>query len=195
MLISSASSKTAIALAYVVSQAGRARAVGLTSTRNLDFVRKLGCYDQVLTYEEIPSLDAHTPTVYVDLAGSGDLLRTVHGHLGDGLRYSCAIGATHWDADQSREGVPGPKPEFFFAPAQIQKRVADWGAAEFRERLGSAWSSFRVFTEGWLEVRRGYGREVIEQVYLETLGGRARPEFGNVLSLWDTPAQATGCNE
>ena len=48
VLISSASSKTSIALAFQVKQGGRARAIGLTSARNADFVRKLGFYDQVV---------------------------------------------------------------------------------------------------------------------------------------------------
>jgi hypothetical protein len=191
VLISSASSKTAIAFAYLVSQTGRVSAVGLTSAGNLEFVRNLGCYDQVLTYEEIPTLDGQRPAVYVDLAGSGTLLRAVHGHFGDRLGHSCAIGATHWDADRNIDGLPGPAPTFFFAPEQARKRIADWGAPGFQERLGTSWSSFRSFTEGWLELRRGYGRAAVERVYLETLRGSARPEQGQLLSLWDSPAAAT----
>ena len=192
VLISSASSKTSIALAYQVSRAGRARALGLTSARNLEFVRGLGCYDEVLPYEEVASLDAERPTVYVDLAGSGDLLGAVHGHFGDRLRHSCAIGVTHWEAGRARDGLPGPKPEFFFAPAQIQKRVADWGPAGLQERLGAAWGSFRTFAEGWLQVQRGYGREAVRRGYLETLAGRTPAQQGLVLSLWDSAAEAAG---
>ncbi len=185
ILISSASSKTAIALGHRVSGAGRARAVGLTSERNLEFVRKLGCYDQVLTYDEIGSLDASLPSVYVDLAGSAPVRHTVHGHFRESLRHSCSIGATHWSADSVSEALPGPEPEFFFAPAQIQKRLKDWGRDGFQERLGAAWADFRSFAEGWLEVQRGRGREAVERVYLETLEGRTRPEHGHVLSIWD----------
>jgi hypothetical protein len=192
VLVSSASSKTAIALGHRICGSGRARAIGLTSARNLDFVRSLGCYDAVSTYEEVASLDPAVPTVFVDLAGSGELLRAVHGHFGEGLRYSCSIGATHWQAERPGDPLPGPKPAFFFAPAQIQKRVADWGAGGFQERLGVAWSTFRSFAEGWLEVRRGYGREAVRDAYLEILAGRTRPAEGHVLSLWDSPAEAAG---
>jgi NADPH:quinone reductase-like Zn-dependent oxidoreductase len=186
VLISSASSKTSIALGNLVSGSGRARAVGLTSPRNLEFVRKLGCYDQVVTYDQVPSLDAVTPSVYVDMAGSRALRRSVHEHFGDRLKHSCAIGATHWDqTGGSGEGLPGPKPEFFFAPSQIQKRAADWGPAELQRRLGAAWASFRSFSEGWLQVQQGYGREAVERVYQDTLAGRTDPQHGHVLSLWD----------
>jgi NADPH:quinone reductase-like Zn-dependent oxidoreductase len=186
VLISSASSKTSIALGHLVSSAGRARAVGLTSPRNLEFVRKLGCYDQVVTYDEIETLDAATPSVYVDMAGSGPLRRRVHRHLGGQLKHSCTIGATHWDQmGDGDEGLPGPKPEFFFAPGQIQKRAADWGPAELQRKLGKAWSGFRAFSEGWLQVQRGSGREAVERVYHDTLAGRTEPRHGHVLSLWE----------
>jgi NADPH:quinone reductase-like Zn-dependent oxidoreductase len=186
VLISSASSKTSIALGHLVSQAARARAVGLTSARNLEFVRKLGCYDQVLTYDEVASLDAATPAVYVDMAGNGAVRAAVHGHFGDQLKHSCSVGATHWDQTAGDdEALAGPKPEFFFAPAQIQKRASDWGPAELQRKLGAAWSEFRAFSEGWLQVRRGHGREAVESVYADTLAGRTRPEHGHVLSLWD----------
>ena len=186
VLISSASSKTSIALGHVVSKAGRARSVGLTSARNLEFVRKLGCYDQVLTYAEVGSLDPATPTVYVDMAGNGALRRSVHEHFGGQLKHSCTIGATHWDqTGGGDEGLPGPKPEFFFAPGQIQKLAADWGPAELQRRLGEGWSGFRSFSEGWLQVQRGHGRDAVERVYQDTLAGRTEPQHGHVLSLWD----------
>jgi hypothetical protein len=186
VLISSASSKTSIALGHLVSTSGRARAVGLTSERNLEFVRKLGCYDQVVTYDQVPSLDAATPSVYVDMAGNAALRRSVHERFGNELKHSCSIGATHWDqTGGDDEGLPGPKPEFFFAPARIQKRAADWGRAELQRKLAEAWSGFRSFSEGWLQVQRGTGREAVERVYQDTLAGRTEPQHGHVLSLWD----------
>lgn len=190
VLVSSASSKTSIALAHQVSRTGRARAIGLTSARNLEFVRGLGCYDEVRLYDEIVGLDAARPAVYVDMAGSGDLLRTIHGHWGDALRHSCSIGATHWEAERAPSDLPGPRPEFFFAPAQIQKRVKEWGPAGFQDRLGTAWTSFRDFSERWLTVRRERGRTAVEKVYHDTLEGRARPDEGHVLSLWDADESA-----
>jgi len=187
ILISSASSKTSIALAHQVSTAGNARAIGLTSERNLEFVRKLGCYDEVLSYDTVTTLDAAVPCVFVDMAGNGAVQRAIHTHWGDALRYSCTIGATHWDAERSNEAMPGPAPEFFFAPGQIQKRAKEWGPAGLQQRLADAWSSFRDFTLGWLDVKRGYGRQALEAVYADTLAGRTRPEQGHVLSLWDAP--------
>ena len=186
VIISSASSKTAIAHAHCLKQNGQVRVVGLTSPRNLDFVRKLGCYDEVRGYSEVSALDAGAPAIYTDMAGDAALRRGVHAHFGDALRHSCGIGATHWDAggfEPETEPLPGPAPEFFFAPAQIQKRVGDWGAAGFQGRLAEAWQGFRDFSAGWLRVERGAGRDALVRVYEDTLAGRVPPDRGQVLSL------------
>lgn len=184
VLVSSASSKTAIALAHCIAKRGRAVAVGLTSPRNLEFVKKLGCYGEVVAYDAVDSLDPSVPSAYVDHAGDAELRRRIHTRLGDALEHSLTIGATHWDATgESGAALPGPQPEFFFAPAQIQKRLKDWGGGRYQQRMTAAWSDFQAFSEGWLEVRRSAGPEALERVYRETLEGRTRPEQGNVASL------------
>ena len=184
VLISSASSKTSIALGHQVSQGARARAIGLTSERNLDFVRKLGCYDEVVTYDAVTSLDADLPCVFVDMAGSASLRHAIHGHFG-ALGHSMGIGLTHWEEPPNDAPLPGPKPEFFFAPGQIQKRIADWGADGFQERIADAWRSFRAFSGSWLEVKRGHGRDALVAAYEDTLEGRSSPAHGLVRSLQD----------
>jgi hypothetical protein len=182
VLISSASSKTSIALAFQVKQGGRVRAIGLTSPRNADFVRSLGFYDQVACYDEIPSL-APEPAAFVDMAGDGVVTAAVHDRYRDALRYHCAIGATHWSAPRAQADLPGPKPQFFFAPAQIQKRTRDWGPQGLTQRLGAAWTRFCDASDAWLHVVRASGREALERVYRDTLAGRLPPADGNILSL------------
>jgi hypothetical protein len=186
VVISSASSKTSLALAHCLSSRGQAGAIGITSPRNYEFVRKLGCYGQVVTYDEVRSLDSTRSAVYVDMAGSSALQRDIHEHFGDQLKHSCSIGATHWEERApSDEPLPGPRPEFFFAPGQGQKRATEWGAAELQRRLGASWTGFRSFSEGWLTVKRGVGTQDVARVYEETLSGRTEPHHGHVLTLWD----------
>jgi hypothetical protein len=181
VLISSASSKTGIALAFQVKQSGRVRAIGLTSPRNAAFVRELGCYDEVVLYDQVASLPKE-PAVFVDMAGDGAVTAAVHRHFGDALRYDCTIGATHWSADRKNQGLPGPKPEFFFAPAQIVKRTKEWGAKGLAERLAAAWTKFCDASDAWLRVVRSEGRDDVERVYQEVLSGRTSPADGQILS-------------
>jgi len=66
--------------------------IGLTSAPNVDFVKSLGCYDEVVTYDAVTSLPADSPIAYVDMAGSSALRETLHRHFGDQMKYSGASG-------------------------------------------------------------------------------------------------------
>jgi len=186
VLITSASSKTSIALGFMISRADRAKAIGLTSNRNLDFVKSLGCYDEVLTYDEVESIPVSQPIVVVDMAGNAALRSTIHHHFKDQLKYDCSVGITHWEAAEATGAdLPGPAPEMFFAPGQIVKRTAEWGHAGFQERVGTAWVAFRDSTDDWLSIERGHGREAVESVFNRTLDAKISPSKGQIISLWD----------
>ncbi len=182
-LVTSASSKTSIALGSRLAARGH-HSVGLTSAGNRAFVERLGLYDEVLTYDHIETLDAKVPSVAVDMAGSADLRSRIHRHFGDQLRYSCLVGATHWeDVGSGTEDLPGPKPEFFFAPTQVTKRGEEWGQGELMRRMGDAFGQFLETAPEWLTVERGSGPEAVEAVYREVLDGRSDPSVGHVLSI------------
>jgi hypothetical protein len=186
VILSSASSKTALSLAWMLSRRGaeRCRVVGLTSARNADFVRGLGCYDEVLSYDQIEQLPRE-PSVYVDMAGNTALRAGLHRHLAESLCYSCSVGATHWEDLKmgGSEDLPGPPPTLFFAPAQVEKRSEEWGAAGVAARSAAAWQPFVDFAQTWVKVRRGRGTDACEAIYRELLENRASPADGYVLSL------------
>lgn len=179
-VLSSASSKTAYGTAFLLDGIRR---VGLTSPGNVAFTESLGCYEQVLTYDDVSSLGA-VPTVYVDMAGSGALRSAVHEHLGDLLLHDAVVGITHVEElGGGASGLPGAKPAFFFAPDQMTKRRGDWGANGIEERYGDAWRRFVPYVEGWVDVVEGVGPEALRDVWLEVLGNRSAPRAGNVLRL------------
>ena len=184
IVVSSASSKTSMALAFQLHQRGRdaCEVVGLTSARNDAFVRGLGIYHRVVTYADITTLDAAVPTVFVDMAGDRAVTTAVHRHFGDALRYSCAVGGTHWERLAFGVEVPGPAPTLFFAPDRLAKRLKDWGPEGFQSRLGAAWTRFLPQVDGSMTVERASGREAIERVYRATLDGTADPRKGYVLA-------------
>jgi Protein of unknown function (DUF2855) len=197
VLLSSASSKTAFATAFCLAQRrgqpGALRVVGLTSPGNADFVRSLGCYDEVKLYDELPTLNAAEPSVYVDFAGNAGLRRAVHQHFGEALAYSCSVGGTHWDAlaaPGGSAGLPGPRPTLFFAPAQVKKRSAPppegWGRAGLESRIATAWTAFiTAATAGtpWVQISERRGAESVLQAYAEVLAGHSDARQGLMLSL------------
>ena len=116
VVVSSASSKTSIALAFQLFQRGRERCevVGLTSKRNkCRSSRVSAAITESSPTTDIESLDASIPTVFVDMAGDADVTTRIHRHFGDALRYSCQVGGTHWDRLAFGIQVPGPTPTLF----------------------------------------------------------------------------------
>ncbi len=192
VLLSSASSKTAYAAAFCLARrAERPRITGLTSAARIDFVRSLGCYDDVLAYEDVTRLDGQAPAVYVDFAGSAPLRRAVHGHWEYRLRHSCAVGGTHWDELGGSGGLPGPKPTLFFAPAEVARRLAPppagWGPAAWQQRTAEAWQAFvdRVADarSPWLRVQEARGSAAVEAAYRSVLEGQGDAQAGLMLAL------------
>jgi hypothetical protein len=186
VLLSSASSKTSIALAFELSRKRQdaVACIGLTSAANVDFVERLGYYAHTLTYEAIASLDPAVATVFVDVAGDSRVLRRVHEHFGPALRHSCLVGATHWEGRDSggRGPLPGVAPALFFAPSHIQKRHADWGPGGLETRIATDWSAFVADTRRWLRVEDVRGPRAMRTAYLEMLEGRTGPERGIVIA-------------
>lgn len=186
LLLSSASSKTAYGTAAQLARRAGVAVVGLTSAANVPFCESLGVYQRVLTYEQLDALASDVPCVYVDFAGNGALRRAVHTRF-SALAYSCSIGGTHVDQLAGGRDLPGPRPVLFFAPAQVKKRSADWGAAAFNQRLVAAWHAFRAQVAEdpvpWLQVQQHTGEAAVEAAHQLVLGGRGDPRLGHVLAL------------
>ena len=186
MLLSSASSKTAFATAAQLARRPEVEVVGLTSAANLAFCQSLGVYSRVLTYEQLDTLPADTPCVYVDFAGSAPLRQAVHSLFGQ-LAYSCSIGGTHVADLGGAKDLPGPRPTLFFAPAQVKKRSADWGPATFGQRLVTAWHGFRAQVAGatppWVVVQQHSGPQAVQAAYATVLAGQGDARLGHMLSL------------
>ena len=183
VVITSASSKTSIALAHCLRTNSTMRVIGLTSDANVDFVNSTGEYHDVVTYSEISSLDPSIQTVIVDMAGNPEIVASVHTHFGESLKYSCSIGATHWDQTSHRVDTPGPKPQFFFAPSQISKRSKEWGRAELNNRLETALNTFIEGSKEWLRIEHSRGADAVSETYSQLVAGKMPPEIGNILSF------------
>jgi hypothetical protein len=184
VLLSSASSKTAFGLAHLLHALRQPiRVIGLTSAGNVEFVKSLGCYDEVVTYDRVTSLPPDAPVAYVDMAGNSALRETLHRHFGEQMKYSGRVGLTHRSSVPDEPALPGARPAWFFAPDQIRKRAKEWGPGGIDVRFGAAWSGFAPMLDRWLTVTEGRGPDAVKQVYLDTLNGRVPPEQGSMLSL------------
>ncbi len=136
-----------------------------------------------MAYGEVDGLDAG-PATFVDVAGDAAVRLAVHSHFGDALVASVVVGATHWEElAPGTAGLPGPAPQFFFAPDRIAKRGADWGPAALNDRVAAAWHPFREWVAGWLEPIEGEGFDAVQTAYLDVLAGHVDPATAHVLTI------------
>ena len=181
VVISSASSRTALGLASMIARRG-AKAVALTSDRNVNFVKGVDLYGRVSRYQDAERLDVCGPVAFVDVAGDVGVRGAVHRRFGDQLVHSAVVGATHHEARTpiADEPLPGPNPAFFFAPDRLAKCVADWGASAFNDRVQDAMARF-IDESGWLRIERHYGPIALGEVYAAALTGTASSNLGHIV--------------
>ena len=185
IVIGSASSKTGFATAHflkTISPAPRS-VIGLTSPGNMAFTKRLGLFDRVIAYDDIASLDRAVPSGYVDMSGDGAVLRAVHEHFADNLKVSVGVGATHWDAPRPQASLPGAQPAFFFAPAQIAKRDAEWGAGVLMGRANLANIAFVEALGDRVRITEHRGPAAVAARYQDMVLNRTPPTEGLILNF------------
>jgi hypothetical protein len=185
VVLSSASSKTAVSLAFSLAEETRQRpaVIGLTGHEKVPFVQSTGYYDQVIPYEEIDTIPVDGATVFIDFAGNAAIVARVHDHLRSSLRYSASVGISHWEHTEPTLAFVGPTPEFFSSPNYAAKRIGDWGMAEFQNRLSTAMQRFLASANSWFQVIERRGPKQVDATYRAILEGRANPAVGFLASL------------
>jgi hypothetical protein len=177
VVLTSASSKTAYGLAHLLR--GRpVQTVGLTSAPRRDWVKGLGVYDEVLTYDEVSALRASGGAVLIDFAGDRAVVAAVHERLAGALTRSILVGFTHSRQESGEPPPAGPELEFFFAPDEIVRR-----GREFGQRYAEAWRAFAPVATRALRIERVTDGDELMRVYRELLDGSADPAAGYVVSL------------
>lgn len=186
LVVTSASSKTGLGLGQLLHDASgfSGRVIGLTSAANRAFVEALGSFDAVLAYTELGQLDAR-PAALIDMAGASDIVRQVHLHLGDNVRESCLVGATHWESERVDGPLPGAKPRFFFAPERFAKRDRDWGSGVvlMKAFAASAQLAARLKDQQLLDIVHLHGASAVAENYLALVDNQVPPSRGLMLSL------------
>jgi Protein of unknown function (DUF2855) len=128
-----------------------------------------------------------TPSVSVDFAGNSSLLRSIHEVLGEHLKYSCLVGATHVDARGANSAggsggeMAGPKPILFFAPDHAVATVQELGPKGFGEAVGASWKNFLRAVDGVVDLDERKGLDAAADAFVTTLAGQADPQKGIII--------------
>jgi NADPH:quinone reductase-like Zn-dependent oxidoreductase len=181
LLISSASSKTGYGIAHLAHRRGGIEIVGITSPANVAFSEQLGCYDTVITYDDVEALPTVT-TLYADVAGDPGLRRRIHRHLAGNLTHDAVLGVSHISSPTSLgiEELVDPKPTVFGAfdylltPAMQQ---------EIARRYRSAWDDFQTLLRDNLDIVTAAGPKALEEHWIRLQGGSVDPRQGVIVTF------------
>lgn len=183
VVISSASSKTALALAHCLKQRGAVEAIALTSPANKAFVEASGLYARTVTYDDVDRLHARGLSAYVDFVGRPALTADIHHALKDRLVRSLVIGVTDWEGNRAPVDAPGPKAEFFFVPTYAAERAKALGADELNARTSKALAGFYAASAKYLTPVSKTGQDAIKAAWQQTLDASIPPSQGLILNL------------
>lgn len=182
IIITSASSKTALGLAFMLhknKETDKKKIIGLTSTKNMDFVKSTGFYDEVYAYDEVLEKITIHPSIVVDMAGNGALLTKLYKHLGEDLKFISKIGLTDWTAASLEDRIPVAK--FFFAPTAAKVFFEKHGSKHANTMIVKELFHFIAIAKAWIEIEYLESYTALETKYLEILKGTVDPSKGYIL--------------
>jgi hypothetical protein len=215
-LLSSASSKTAFCLAYLIGkrtargETAGVKVIGLTSKRNLAFTKDLGLYHDVLDYDsftDAPCLNLSVETwIYVDVAGNDLLNQRVFAHFGSTERLVASItlgltnlspsspvaSSTNWSTNTFADTSPPPTSlEQFFMVEWLNVRKRQIPPTEMFALQNEAWRALMKDCMNWVKVEQVYGGDAVKKAYERVANGNLGPDEGYVWSLWDDKCDRT----
>ena len=184
IVILSASSKTSLGLGYALKGDQNApKSIGVTSQRNLETVKEMEVWDELIAYEEIGKIDPSIPTLIVDMSGNNAVLVELHQLLDEQMKFTLKVGLTHWAKANPNAGTINERSKFFFAPAHIEKRFKDWGPALFDEKVNAFFMETVLKTSTWLTYNEMNGLEALAKVHPEVCQGTRSPKEGIIIKL------------
>ncbi|KAK0480565.1 hypothetical protein IW261DRAFT_1363847 [Armillaria novae-zelandiae] len=213
ILLSSASSKTAFCAAYVIRKrrTSTPKIIGLTSSRNMEFTKGLGLYDEVFEYDSFASSDSFHGRekdrwVYVDVAGNTPFNRRVFNHFASPttgvLAAFISLGMTNLSPLSDASNVQSttgsatassdptsafwPQEEHFFTPEWLAVRRRQLTVEEIFTMQEVAWKELMRDCGGWVEIERVYGPDAVKTGYENIVKNGVGPSKGLVWSLWDS---------
>lgn len=187
ILVTSASSKTAQALAFLLALRKKEpglplNLIGLTSKKNVPFVQQLGWYDKTICYEQCAELNSNEKIVVVDFTGNHHTQYQLQTTFGDNLVYNCLVGLADWQHLRGKQSLPN-KGEFFFAPTHAEELQQALGVSRFQQKVGLAWQQFIGAIQSAISIKQYRGVQELEKLYSTMLNGNMDPKQGNMICL------------
>ncbi len=206
LVITSASSKVALALAFYLKDSGR-RVIGYTSELNKKFCEETGLYSQVLSYDDL--LDPDEKYLFIDIIGSNQIynknkgcvtkliaIGNTAGALGkdstfgifpfyDNIKFVLTImGAPRWTRSWMN-----PSHELYLVLDSLKELKAEWGLTKYNTLLKEHTHRFCASANNWLSVKKCDSEESIKKAFVDIVEGKVPPSEVIVL---DVPTAVSG---
>jgi hypothetical protein len=202
ILITSASSRTSLTAAFSAQHHKMFQEViGVTSARNVTFVKSTGLYDTVCTYDDIAGSlgykDGRKVVVY-DMAGNREAKLKIRQHFGEAVVDYASVGQTTVsvnDANPLGRGMPvdangGAKEKGFLVFHALAAASKKYGQNRMASMLTDAQKAYCVWKLPHFQTMNLYGVEGLLRVWRDTVDNKALAGISYMCSLWETPEDA-----
>ncbi|MFC5062337.1 DUF2855 family protein [Actinomycetospora atypica] len=173
VVVSSATSRTAITAAVLLRRAG-VPVVGLTAATRVGRAERAEVYDEVLDYDHAGDVRPAPGTVYVDVAGRPEVTAAVARALGSTLVRSLRVGVTQPD-DEAPVAVPGPAVEQFNVGLRRVEVAAERGEEQLIALERRARDPLVAWAGAHLVAERVPGLEGAREAWTRTWRGEVDP--------------------
>jgi hypothetical protein len=183
VLITSASSKTAVGAAHRIARTSGLPVIGLTAREHVGFVTGLGLYDAVYPYEAVPEMPVRPPVLVVDFTRSAERLAAIYRRLAGRITATALIGYTDPAAVHQPPPLGDPEPFNFFTPDREDESMRAEGAAGYHARYTAAEEEFvREIAASYVDIQRQEGPAAVASSVRSLVDDGGAPEVGAVLT-------------
>ena len=182
VIITSASAKTSLGLAYMLSQhkaADGKKIVGLTSVENMDFVNSTNYYDEVIAYDNYTSI-SKDKLVVIDIRGNRNFLINLSNEFEEQIVHIARVGVADWTKMGLHSDIP--KAELFFAPNILKAYFKKHGPVKAMQMINKAAVQFMQDMKNTIEVEFISDKEQLTNLYLDMVNGKVNPRKGYIVT-------------
>lgn len=191
VIISCASSKTALALAYCLRMRDMRYVVGLTSKEHEGFAKSTNLYHDVFAYEDVQKMPNDRTIVYIDIKCDGALRQAITLRMGTLLMYNMVVGPAVFQKSVKEQVFEKRAREILFDEAtwrQRRRQVAEVTKTGRNEILRDSYPAFVERAKTWIHLRHLHGIEAVRIAYDELYENTLSPSEAYVWSLHDDDA-------
>lgn len=199
VIISCASSKTAMALAYCLRMRGgdelslsskiereMSCVVGLTNKEHFEFVKSTDLYHEVYTYDEVHNIPNDKTIVYMDFKCDGAVRQAITLRLGTNLMYNMVLGPAVFQKKMKDQLFEKRAREILFDESSWRERrrmVAEVTKTGRNEKLRSSYPDFVERMKKLSRLRHVSEPDALRKMYDAIYSNSASPSEAFICSM------------